>query len=220
MKKLALIGLVFMTTPVMAKEYEVSYKFCDVNAKYSISSPLLTTHCEVKKQLDEKDVKEAIQDITSSISFILTENEKKLQQEEFERNRFHFPAIGVYTSMFGWRENPLKPGESEFHTGVDIAGHGQIKSVLPGTVTFIWDNPTDGIGIEIDHGVVNGNRLKTIYFHLANYKVSVGQELSKGEEIGLQGTTGRSTGVHLHFEVIENDKIVDPKPYLDNAIAY
>lgn len=137
-----------------------------------------------------------------------------------ELTQLKMPAKGVYTSLYGKRKFPLGEGY-DFHTGVDIAGSGNIKATLSGTVTqsgYVQEGY--GNWIEIDHGVINGVHLKTRYGHLAKRYVEKGQSVAKGEDIGLMGMTGWATGVHLHFEVYENDKLVDPMPYLERASAY
>lgn len=133
--------------------------------------------------------------------------------------RLHFPAKGVYTSMYGPRVDPIS-GQNWFHTGVDIAGSGDIKAALAGKVIMAKNIQFCGNGIKIEHGKIDGVPTRTMYCHLAQIYVREGQDVSQGQPIGLMGTTGWSTGVHLHFEVHKNAKDVDPKPYLDKATPY
>lgn len=101
------------------------------------------------------------------------------------------------------------------HPGIDFAvpSGTKILSMLPGTVSqVVGVNDSGGYGNEVvvDHG----NGLTTRYAHLTNATVSVGQKVNAGEQLGLSGSTGQSTGPHLHFEVMENGAVVDPTPYL------
>ena len=85
-------------------------------------------------------------------------------------------------------------------------------AVMPGKVAFAGGNACCSYGyyVIVDHG----NGLKTLYAHLRSISVSVGQQVSQGQTLGPSGTTGYSTGVHLHFEVHKNGTRVDPIPYL------
>ncbi|WP_025729516.1 murein hydrolase activator EnvC family protein [Atopobacter phocae] len=121
-----------------------------------------------------------------------------------------YPAQGVLTSPFGYRIHPIT-GASDFHLGIDLAGGGPIIAAQSGTVTAATFNPSYGNMIIIDHG----NGLSTLYAHLQpGLFVSVGQSVAQGQQIGIMGTTGDSTGVHLHFEVRVNGSQVDPLGYL------
>jgi murein DD-endopeptidase MepM/ murein hydrolase activator NlpD len=107
--------------------------------------------------------------------------------------------------------------DSEFHPGVDLgADYGQVvRATAAGTVaTADWDGGY-GQKIDIDHG----NGYHTWYAHLSKIEVQPGQYVHKGEEIGLVGSTGFSTGPHLHYQVMLNGSPVDPTPYLDGVPA-
>lgn len=138
--------------------------------------------------------------------------------------KFYFPTQGVYTSKFGWRPNPTNPGAGvEFHEGIDIAGGAvPVRAVLPGTVISVESDPNAqwGIHVIIDHGVVGGKKVKTMYVHQDTITVKVGDKVLRGQDLGIQGNTGRSTGRHLHFQVWIDDEIVDPEPLLAEADPY
>ncbi len=123
-----------------------------------------------------------------------------------------WPCSSTYiSSYFGYREAPTY-GASTYHEGIDIAGYygESIYAAMSGTVTTAgWGGGT-GNYIVIDHG----NGLKTVYMHLADYYVSAGQYVSQGSTIGAMGSTGISTGTHLHFSVIVNGEYVDPLWYV------
>jgi murein DD-endopeptidase MepM/ murein hydrolase activator NlpD len=102
--------------------------------------------------------------------------------------------------------------DTEFHPGVDLAAdYGQtVRASAAGTVVSAdWDGGY-GKKVDIDHG----NGYHTWYAHLSTFNVKAGQYVRKGEAIALAGSTGFSTGPHLHYQVMLNGKPVDPTPYL------
>lgn len=122
------------------------------------------------------------------------------------------PSLGGYlSSLFGYRTDPMS-GRREFHEGLDFAGKvgTPVVAVAAGLVT--WSGPHHGYGnlIEISHG----SGYVTRYAHNNKNLVNLGEKVEKGEVIATMGSTGRSTGTHVHFEVIRNGKHVDPKKYL------
>ena len=116
------------------------------------------------------------------------------------------------TSDFGWRPNPFGRGGSEWHTGIDMRApmNTPILAAQAGTVTFNGWMRGYGNTVIIDHG--GGTR--TLYAHNSTNLVSVGQHVTQGQQIARAGSTGNSTGPHLHFEVIVNGTPVDPAPFL------
>ncbi|WP_246018726.1 M23 family metallopeptidase [Arthrobacter crusticola] len=116
-------------------------------------------------------------------------------------------------STFGYRVNPLGGYAPELHTGIDYAGAcGTPVNASDGGVVVDagWHAYGGGQRIVIDHG----DGLKSTYNHLSSIGVSTGQTIARGAQIGAVGTTGNSTGCHLHFEVLVNDEKVDPLPWL------
>jgi murein DD-endopeptidase MepM/ murein hydrolase activator NlpD len=127
-----------------------------------------------------------------------------------------WPVTGELTDGFGGRRNPFGGSSSEFHTGQDIATlwGTPVVAAAGGTVIFAgWQNGYGQIVI-IDHG----NGLTTRYGHLSGIDVEVGQQLARGEQLGRVGSTGRSTGPHLHYEVRINDEPLDPRQYLPGGL--
>ena len=122
---------------------------------------------------------------------------------------------GYESSPFGMRIDPFT-GELSFHPGIDFAGpEGEpVKAVAAGVIT--WAGPRSGYGnmVEIDHG----NGYSTLYGHSEKILVHVGEVVKKGQEVALLGSTGRSTGPHVHFEVLYNGKPVDPARFV-NALG-
>lgn len=120
---------------------------------------------------------------------------------------FSWPVSGTITSPFGWRSNPFG-GSPEFHPGLDIAAPmgTTVTAAAAGTVMLAQWYGGYGNYILIDHG----GGLSTGYGHLSAIYVSVGQHVQRGQAIGAVGSTGQSTGPHLHFEIRVNGKPVDP----------
>lgn len=133
--------------------------------------------------------------------------------------QFIKPASGILTSGFSDRTNPVT-GEHESHKGQDIAAGGAVtvSAAASGTVVFSGFGASGsgyggyGYVVEIDHG----NGFQTLYGHMraGSLKVVAGQQVSQGQPIGIMGSTGQSTGQHLHFEIHQNGVPIDPAPYL------
>ncbi len=117
----------------------------------------------------------------------------------------------VRSSPFGTRIDPFT-GAAAFHPGQDFSGHyGQpIHVTAPGVVSFVGQRSGYGNVIEVDHGY----GFKTRYGHLQAFDVGVGRQVKTGDVIGRMGSTGRSTGVHLHYEVWASGRLLDPARFL------
>lgn len=115
------------------------------------------------------------------------------------------------TSNFGYRTDPFT-GRASFHAGIDIAGKvgDPVYAAGAGKVITTAKDDSHGRYIVIEHP----GGLESWYLHLSKIGVSEGDTVTKGERIGSLGNTGRSTGPHLHFEIVKKDKTVDPLPYL------
>ena len=120
---------------------------------------------------------------------------------------------GWFSSLFGYRTDPIS-GKKEFHPGVDLAGSAgmAITSIASGIVT--WSGPNQGYGnlVEISHG----NGYVTRYAHNRENLVTVGERVEKGQMVAIMGSTGRSTGTHVHFEVIKNGRHLNPRSYISS----
>ncbi|MGE5625189.1 MAG: M23 family metallopeptidase [Bacillota bacterium] len=122
------------------------------------------------------------------------------------------PVTGGYiSSTFGMRIDPFS-GDLSMHSGMDFAGsEGEaVEAVAAGVVTWAGDRSGYGNMVEIDHG----NGYATRYGHNQTILVHVGEIVKKGQEIALMGSTGRSTGPHVHFEVLYNGLAVDPAKFV------
>ncbi|MBW4521401.1 MAG: peptidoglycan DD-metalloendopeptidase family protein [Scytolyngbya sp. HA4215-MV1] len=122
-----------------------------------------------------------------------------------------YPTNGEITSGFGWRMHPIL-GYERFHTGIDFGvDYGTtIYAADSGTVIFAGWYGGYGNAVIIDHG----NGITTLYGHTSELFVSEGQAVKRGDAIAAVGSTGLSTGPHLHFEVRRNGEPVDPMAYL------
>lgn len=117
------------------------------------------------------------------------------------------PAVGVLTDGYGSRKDPIT-GRRAFHRGLDISARRGTPVYAPadGVVVFTGRNGGLGKTIRISHGF----GFTTMYGHLHEITAELGDEIRRGEQIGTVGNTGRSTGSHLHYEVHEDGKSVDP----------
>jgi murein DD-endopeptidase MepM/ murein hydrolase activator NlpD len=122
------------------------------------------------------------------------------------------PVGGAIAAPYGWRTDPWP----EFHKGVDLAANygDQVRAAAAGTVVSAgWDPGGYGIKVDIDHG----NGYHTWYAHLSRTAVEPGQRVTKGQPIAFVGSTGESTGPHLHYQVMYDGQPIDPAPYLNGV---
>lgn len=141
--------------------------------------------------------------------------DRKIQAETFVAGR---PIDrGWMSSRYGYRNDPFS-GKLAWHDGVDFAGRdgSNIVAVASGVVT--WAGPRYGYGelVEINHG----NGYVTRYAHCKQILVNVGDVVKKSDVVALMGSTGRSTGPHVHFEVHFNGKSVDPAKYINRVARF
>lgn len=123
-----------------------------------------------------------------------------------------WPVEGESTDSFGVRGNPFGGGGAEFHSGQDIAAPRGTPVYAPAEGRVAQAGWQNGYGqlVVVDHG----NGLTTRYGHLSKIEVTAGQELKRGDRLGQVGSTGRSTGPHLHYEVRVGELPVSPRHYL------
>ncbi|OLE67077.1 MAG: hypothetical protein AUG09_04315 [Acidobacteria bacterium 13_1_20CM_2_68_7] len=122
-----------------------------------------------------------------------------------------YPVHGLLGNGYGWRRDPFT-GMRDFHQGLDLVAPLGTKVVAPadGIVTKIGPSGGFGNSVFISHGY----GIITRYGHLANYNVKVGQRVKRGDVIATVGSTGRSTGPHLHYELLVHQRNVDPIKYI------
>jgi murein DD-endopeptidase MepM/ murein hydrolase activator NlpD len=123
-----------------------------------------------------------------------------------------YPRISSFTSFFGYRSDPFNSEHAEFHPGIDFQGRrgDEVKCTASGKVVFAGWAGGYGNCIRIQHI----NNLETLYGHLSKIEVKVGQQVTVGDDIGKVGSTGHSTGTHLHYEVRKNGKPINPVKFL------
>lgn len=171
---------------------------------------------KLEKDFQEKykQQKDRVKKIVDKYIDLTTQKElDNLKKEKMPSDNFIYPSrIRSISSPFGYRSNPFGGKSTEFHNGTDFPGPQgtPIYAVEDGVVTHASVLGGYGNLIIVKHN----NGLETRYAHLSGYKVQVGQRVSQGQTIGLMGTTGRSTGPHLHFEVRVNGIAVNPMGYL------
>jgi len=144
----------------------------------------------------------------------LVEKKLFLQADQLALTPSIVPTAGVLTAGFGARPDPFTE-RSEFHTGIDISTPAGNRVVAPASGTVVrvgWDQ---GYGrfVEIAHGY----GITTLFGHLQAARVAEGQRVKRGDLVALVGSTGRSTGPHLHYEVHRDGKPVNPLDYVLNA---
>jgi murein DD-endopeptidase MepM/ murein hydrolase activator NlpD len=124
------------------------------------------------------------------------------------------PVNGPITSPFGWRVHPIYHYWG-LHDGDDFGAPcgAPLYAVANGTVMSEYYSSVWGNRLYINLGLINGRNVTVIYNHLSAYRSSVGQHVTRGQVVGLVGTTGWSTGCHTHFTVMVNGKPVDPTPW-------
>ncbi len=122
------------------------------------------------------------------------------------------PFDGKITSEYGYRRNPFTGRNTEFHAGIDFKGQvgDSIKTTGCGIVTFAGYKSGYGRCVIIEHD----KNLETLYAHLWQIHVKKGDYVQSGQFIGLMGSSGRSTGPHLHYEIIYDRKRINPKKYI------
>ena len=129
------------------------------------------------------------------------------------------PASGSLTSAFGPRLHPIL-GYVKLHTGSDYGiGDGAVYAADDGTVVLAGYNSAYGNMTVISHGRIGGSVVATLYAHQSRILVSPGDTVRKAELIGIIGSTGYSTGPHLHFEIRVDGTPVDPEAWLAGALT-
>lgn len=171
--------------------------------RYNVSFPLL---------LDVNDIKS---DIIQPGQILLIPD-GKLSNNQMNRvlgRLFIWPARGRLTSKYGYRNDPFT-GVRKFHSGIDIANSRgtNVLASMRGTVALLGYSGIYGRYITLKHD----EGFQTLYGHLDKINVKKGQLLKQGQIIGKMGTTGYSTGVHLHFSVYKDGEHINPLRYLEN----
>lgn len=179
---------------------------------------LIPTIKEIAKQKEklEKDGIKGFSDNWNNLAYAINQLISKAGLEE-KQAKFIRPMVGRISAPFGEKRTNSK-GQIYYHTGIDIADNPvnktPIVAVSDGQVIYSG-NANNGYGnkVIIDHG----GGLKTLYAHCSVLHVKVVDKVKQGQQIAIVGSTGHSTGPHLHFEVIKDSKQVNPIDYLQET---
>ncbi len=177
---------------------------------------------EAKKQLEQWE--KSRQDAADRVAKIDEENRKKALEfaeapgPSSGNSMFGFPlpaGSAVVTSTYGWRIHPIF-GTSKLHDGVDFgAACGSPQyAIRAGVVVASYFDSGGGNLVTINHGMIDGSSWVSEHLHLQSSNVSVGQQVNRGDVIGWTGSTGNSTGCHLHLTLYRDGSTVDPLDYI------
>ena len=198
-----------------------------LDAKSTIQNQLKTEKSAAEKMLQEEE--KAAEEVANKIKSILAERARiereriakekaagknPVSNEKYTGGIFKWPVPSSTTisSEFGYRIHPILKIK-KFHTGIDISAPSgsKIIAAAKGTVILAGWNGAYGNAVVIDHG----GGITTLYGHMSSIGVKVGANLAKGEYVGAVGSTGLSTGPHLHFEVSNNGNVISPWTYIN-----
>ena len=188
-------------------EFNFSQPVATGGPNTGISEPYTTAGFMNAVDLLEKQLKDRQQQL-EILEGVMTE--RKIQSDVFIGGR---PVgKGWIASRFGRRPDPFT-GQLTFHSGIDFTTGrtgSEINTVAAGVVTWSGPRSEYGLMVEVNHG----NGYTTRYAHAEKLMVEIGDIVMKGQNIALVGSTGRSTGPHVHFEVYKNGRVVDPASYI------
>ena len=241
--KATFFALYFGTDASVPKDHQL-FTDCFVTYEERTRTVKVKNDAGVEEEKEEKytaaipitDLNTIYQNITSAMAVMITDEQKANADSVYNLVRYgastgagigstDAPFIGadgfcspvgpnwrnIITSEFGYRKDPFT-GKSKGHGGMDLAvpTGTSVRAALPGTVTVAQYSSSYGYYVMIDHG----GGLATLYAHNSKLLVKVGQTVNAGDIVSLSGSTGRSTGPHLHFEVRVNGERTDPRSYL------
>ncbi len=182
-----------------------------IDSEYSVENAHKKLVRLMHQSLDNLDTAISVETEEKNELFKFLENQKSI----LACTPSIWPAKGWPNDGFGYRKSPFT-GKKEFHQGLDISARKGSPVIAPadGYISIAGKSSSLGNYITISHGY----GYKTRYGHLSKILVTKGQAVKRGEEIALIGSTGRSTGPHLHYEVYRNDVPVNPKIYILDKI--
>ncbi|MBE7045926.1 MAG: M23 family metallopeptidase [Ruminococcaceae bacterium] len=194
-----LIGVFLMSDKIASfKDYVKD----TLNKSYTVSDV---------KEIKDKTV-ESAEEIKEAVA-VFKEQNKKTEEKPPKDKKIIFtpPYIGEITSVYGERIHPIDKSRS-FHTGIDIAGNigDTIISAAPGKVEKVGYDKYNGHYVSIRHN----EKYSTSYAHMLKVSVIEGEEVDSNTKIGEIGSTGVSTGAHLHFCIFEDGETIDPEIYV------
>lgn len=208
-----------MKKDVVSKKIALAQSINEINSqKKDIKSAIAMNQSMINKyKTDRKTYERAERELarqSASIQSMIARN-KGSSNVRVSSTGFLKPISGRITSPFGWRTHPIFNSRT-FHSGVDIAGPNKGRIIASNSGKVIYSGWYGGYGkvVILDHGIVNGKPTSTLYAHMSSIRVGQGQFVNKGEVVGYEGTTGYSTGPHVHFEVRINGKPNNPLNYI------
>ena len=200
----------------LSSKYKVGYRQPHTLVKQNQAHSFATIDNTLGLSIEEKikNLEASIIDIEKSLK-VSSKEQKEIPLSLADYNFISPVKHGYISSRFGYRKDPFN-GRKRFHSGLDIAlpTNSNIYAIANGFVTYAGRKGTYGKLLEINHS----KSIKSRYAHLNSFLVKSGQLVKKGDLIGKVGSTGRSTGPHLHLEIKENKKAVDPYIYLKTAL--
>ncbi len=205
-------------------EYEkknISWTLSSMNKKkMRLSYAVQTSEYLIEKLRTDREAYEQAQRELESISRDIEKNIAGTISTETVDSAFIRPIVGAITSGFGWRRHPIFRS-TRFHSGVDIAGPNRTPVKASNSGKVIHSGWYGGYGkvVIINHGTLRdgdyaGRKVSTLYAHMSSTIVSVGNYVKKGDVVGYEGSTGYSTGPHLHFEVRIDGKPINPLKFI------
>jgi murein DD-endopeptidase MepM/ murein hydrolase activator NlpD len=194
-----------LLTAIMAENAGLNkddFTLSDQMQTLDVTEPSLTN--QINKMAETLDFK--IQQLTALESLLMGLNIER--QSELAGRPV---GKGWLSSYYGVRKDPFT-GRPSMHKGIDFAGKEGEDVIATGAGVVTWSGSRYGYGnlVEIDHG----NGLRTRYGHNAELIVAIGDVVTKGQNIAFLGNTGRSTGAHVHYEVLKNGQQIDPLPFI------
>jgi murein DD-endopeptidase MepM/ murein hydrolase activator NlpD len=152
-----------------------------------------------------QDLKKTIENVAEIKDYL------RIQKSIYVATPIGYPIPGDITSPFGNREDPIS-GETAFHSGIDISSSPRtpIRATADGIVSHSGWTPKGGFVVVLEHGC----GFTTVYAHNEKNTVRVGGKVSRGDVIGYVGSTGKSTGPHVHYEIWKDGKSISPRNYL------
>lgn len=206
------IGEKIMQDPTMGKGFDATPEF---GGKGGYSEPTKTD--KIPSLEDMHDVIRILQDRADGLDTVMNASMKLMATQEIAKSQkpYLWPVLYEKTyisSPFGYRNDPFSKTKRRFHSGTDfVAPRGSpIVSAGDGIVVFAGYRYSYGISVEIRHA----HGFTTRYAHMDSTVVKNGQPVRAGDQVGTLGSTGRSTGPHLHFEMLIDDTKVDPYPFV------
>jgi len=199
MREIISISVVFLT--IWWCSFSVSAQFNTVLPKEKIKEEIVNEIIEAQAQGTKATIEKAN----------IPEERQYVIDGMMKRQNLALPIDEIkVNSLFGYRSDPFT-GKRTFHRGIDLdADFHYVYSIMPGRVVRSGKNRTLGEFVQVEHG-----EFVTTYAHLFQRLVAAKQTVEAGQRIGVSGSSGRSTGEHLHFQMSHNGKIIDPLPILN-----